>query len=148
MKNYQFSGLGVSDVFSLFDEVMSALEPVARVPETILNGVFPPTNCLRDKDGNLIFEFAVAGYKEEEIGLELKDDSMQLVLNPVERKLPEGTRMIQRGIRSAPARLSAFVPASKFEVNKVEASLANGILRVFIPIKKDSKALSIKITSK
>lgn len=148
MKNYQFTGLGVSDVFSLFDEVMSALEPVARVPEIILNGVFPPTNFLRDKDGNLIFEFAVAGYKEEEITLEFKDDSMLLTLHPAERKLDEGTRMIQRGIRSTSAPLSAFVPASKFEVTKVKASLKDGILQVFIPVREDSKAMTVKINSK
>jgi HSP20 family molecular chaperone IbpA len=148
MNNCQITGFSVTDVFSLFDEVMGALEPVQRVSGQLLNGVFPPTNYMRDKDGNLSFEFAVAGYKEEEIDLTFKDDTMVLELNPKERTLEEGTRFIQQGIRRAPSKLKAFVPVSKFDTAKAQATLSEGLLRVSIPIREESKDLKVKIKPK
>ena len=145
--DYRMNELGISDIFELFDEVMEALEPVNRVPEAILSGAFPPSNYLRDKEGNLYFEFAVAGYEDSEIDLQFKDDQMILELNPKKRELQEGTRMVQQGIRSSKAKLHAFVPASKFDVSDVEAKLDRGILRVFVPIKENSKPVSVKINT-
>lgn len=147
MRNYQeFSG--IEEAFALFDAVMSTLEPVSRVPEMILRGGFPPANILNDKDGNVTYEFAVAGYKESEIGLEFKDDSMILTLTPEDQQAKEGVKYVQRGIRYAKSKLTAFVPVSKFEVSKSEASLKDGILTVFIPLKEESKPTSVKINAK
>jgi len=140
MKDYR--NFGFEEAFDFLDLVMNgSMEPLSKIPEVLLSGTFPPANLFQDKDGNLIYEFAVAGYNDEEISLEFRDDRMILSLSPKESSLPEGMKMIQKGIRSAKSKVSAFVPPSKFDVEKTILTLEKGILAVKVPVKENAKPL-------
>jgi HSP20 family molecular chaperone IbpA len=143
MRDYQLST--VSDIFRMFDDFMTLAEPVT-LPTALIRGTFPPTDLIRDGAGNLCYRFAVAGYKESEISLEFKDESLVLELKPEEKKQDDNVRYIQRGIKSGKTCLSALVPATKYDVSKSTASLEDGILTVDIPLREDSKPMSVPIT--
>lgn len=145
MRNYVYEYDGFGGAFELLEAVMDAMEPVQKVPKAIIAGSFPPTNLLREADGTLLYEFAVAGYKKEEIDLEFKDDQLILTLNPEERKVEEGVKLIQKGIRSTKSRQVAYVPSTKYAVSKASSSLADGILSVRIPINEESKPIKVRI---
>jgi HSP20 family protein len=97
---------------------------------------FPPTNVFLTKERKLVFEFALAGYKEKEIDLTFKGDHM--ILNA---KVPEEMEQQDEDIRYFKKRLKFkeiedqkyYVPTDKFKQEESAATYKNGILRIEIP---------------
>lgn len=96
---------------------------------------FPAANIYMTEDKTLIFEFAVAGFGEEDIDLEFKGDYMIFSGRvPEEMKEPEGVRYFKRRLkRKSFTDQRYYVPADKFERDHVKAVYKNGILKITIP---------------
>lgn len=110
---------------------------------------FPSGRVYMDKDGNLILDFALAGYKKEDFKISYDEDS--LILSTVDGfkqfELPEGSKMISpsNGIKSASFKYSYYVPSSKFNQKETSASMTDGILSIKVPptVKKEAIEVSI-----
>jgi len=105
---------------------------------------FPPMNVSVNPDTkDLLFEFALSGYKEEEVSVDFEEDYLHLSLDPKE---PEDKKTyIKHGIKSSQCDAKYFVPSSKYEVNSSTAELKDGILTIFVPAKEEIKPKKIFI---
>ncbi|MCX7025929.1 MAG: Hsp20/alpha crystallin family protein [Spirochaetes bacterium] len=111
------------------------------------NFSYPPMNVYLTPERSIVFEFAVAGFEEKNISLTFQGDYMvfsaRIDLEPPE----EGIRYFKRRLKLKDVeKQKYYVPADKFDQEKVKAVFKNGILKVTVPPKEaDSAAEGIKI---
>lgn len=138
------------DAFGLFDQLFSdfgltndfwnSWNTVYQVPN------FPPVNVFINKDTKeMIFEFALAGYKKENISINFSGDYMELKLRESEEKANQQLEIVRRGIKNCNINFKYYCPADKYSRENVQATFVDGILKVVIdPVKKvETKMITI-----
>ncbi|MFW5800566.1 MAG: Hsp20/alpha crystallin family protein [Spirochaeta sp.] len=141
MKQHDYMDLG-----KLMDDIFAAAEDFTSVFTESMswgsnrrdfypNYAYPPTNVYMTEEKELVFEFAVAGFREEDISLEFKGDYMLFSASvPDDFPQPENAKFFKQRLKmKAIESQKYFVPNDKFDRDKVSAILRNGILRVTVP---------------
>ena len=103
---------------------------------------YPPTNVFMTSNKTLVFEFALSGFREEDITLEFHGDHMLFSVT-----VPEDAKQQQEDVKYFKRRLKLkdiseqryYVPADKFDRENVKAVFKRGILTVTIPPKDEVK---------
>lgn len=104
----------------------------SRLPSTVLEGTaFPPTNVYVSKDKDLVIECAVAGLKEDEYGLKLKDQVLIIEFDPKESE--EEKAWLQRGIKPGVGSRRIYIDHAKWDASSLEHKLENGMLTIRVP---------------
>lgn len=111
---------------------------------------YPPLNVYMKPDKTLVFEFALAGFKEEEINLAFKGDYMVFSAKVAEEFLhDENVRFFKHRLKFKDITdQKYYVPEDKFDRERVKAVFRNGVLKVEIPPKEnttDVKTIKIDI---
>ena len=114
------------------------------------NYSYPPMNVLMTEDRTLVFEFALAGFDENDISLSFQGDYMvfsatiggaaaeQSADSPAKFPGDENVRYFKRRLKMKDIeKQKYFVPLDKYAQEKVKAVYKNGILRVSIPPKDE-----------
>lgn len=96
---------------------------------------YPPANVYITTERNLIFEFAMAGFKKEDIGLTFHGDYMILSakVDDTEENYKDVKFFKHRLKMKEVEGQKYYVPADKFDRDKVEAVFTNGLLKVTVP---------------
>jgi HSP20 family molecular chaperone IbpA len=108
---------------------------------------WPPVNVYTAGDGanELVFEFGLAGFQEEDVSLIFQGDYMVLsafcrtALKNCDGQetAPPETHYLKKSLCFAPVDKQKYhVPADKYAQEKTKAVFKNGLLRVSIPIKE------------
>jgi molecular chaperone IbpA len=107
------------------------------------DGNYPPHNVVRLDDTHYVIEVAVAGFNEDEIGVELKENV--LTVQGEQAKRDEEVEYLHKGI-SARNFVRTFPLAEHIEVRG--ATVKNGILAVALEqvVPEESKPKKIAIT--
>ena len=108
------------------------------------NYSYPPMNIYMTGDRSLIFEFALAGFEENDISLSFQGDYMvfQAAMGGTvdgQNNVPdESIRYFKRRLKMKPIdKQKYFVPMDKYAQEKVKAVFRNGILKVTVPPKEE-----------
>jgi len=108
------------------------------------NYSYPPMNIYMTGDRSLIFEFALAGFEENDISLSFQGDYMvfQAAMGETtdgQSNVPEESiRYFKRRLKMKPIdKQKYFVPMDKYAQEKVKAVFRNGILKVTVPPKEE-----------
>jgi HSP20 family molecular chaperone IbpA len=104
------------------------------------NYSYPPMNVYLNPDRSLVFEFALAGFDEKDISLTFQGDYMVFAARiGVTDSAEEGARYFKRRLKLKDVeRQKYYVPADKFDQEKVKAVFRNGILKIIVPPKGES----------
>lgn len=94
--------------------------------ETKSQQTYPPHNIIKVSDENYLIELAVAGLKEEDIDISVKDEVLSIVYDTVDEK-KENKEYMHRGISARKFR-KEFTLAEYVKVDS--ANLENGILTI------------------
>jgi len=104
------------------------------------NYSYPPMNVFMTEDRSLIFEFALAGFNENDINLSFQGDYMVFsakIENSI-NELENSVRFFKRRLKMKDIeKQKYFVPLDKYAQENVKAVYKNGILRVSIPPKEE-----------
>ncbi|TVQ35289.1 MAG: Hsp20/alpha crystallin family protein [Spirochaetaceae bacterium] len=103
---------------------------------------YPPANIYITEDRTIVFEFALAGFGEAGIELEVQGDYLVLSATaPDSETPPEGAHYFKRRLKLKSFKEQKYyVPEDKFDRDKVSALFRNGILRVTIPPRESSRS--------
>jgi len=102
---------------------------------------YPPMNIYMLPDRSIIFEFALAGFDEKSISLSFQGDYMVFSAHIDAEQPQEGVRYFKRRLKLKDVeRQKYYVPADKFDQEKVKAVFKNGILKVTVPPKAAPEA--------
>ncbi|MFZ2780686.1 MAG: Hsp20/alpha crystallin family protein [Rectinemataceae bacterium] len=105
------------------------------------NFSYPPLNVYLTPDRSMVFEFALAGFDEKNISLSFQGDYMVFSARIDLEPPVEGTRYFKRRLKLKDVdKQKYFVPADKFDQEKVKAIFRNGILKVIIPQREEPPA--------
>jgi HSP20 family molecular chaperone IbpA len=105
------------------------------------NFSYPPMNIYLTSERSIVFEFALAGFEEKNISLSFQGDYMVFSAR-IELEPPiEGIRYFKRRLKLKDIeKQKYYVPADKFDQEKVKALFRNGILKVLVPPKETAEA--------
>ena len=104
---------------------------------------YPPYNIAKLDDTHFVIEIAVAGFAEDEVDVELKDNS--LIVKGTKAKTEEKTDYVHKGISTRSFERN-FTLADNVEVRA--ATVQNGILAIALEqvIPEENKPKKIQIT--
>lgn len=109
---------------------------------------FPPMNSHLNADGSLDLEFALAGYKKDEIKLDVSGGIITLTLQPRDKKEEVNyDGYFRQSIKHTSAVKKYQLPKEKFDETSITAKLEDGILKLELkPLaKKEIPSTSIEI---
>ena len=132
----------------LFDEIFKGLVDFGSVAGQYHCdcATFPPTNIHLRKNKDLTFEFALAGYPQENIHIEFLGDHLSLTVDtPTKKCCEDGDVHLQKGIKSAKIQNRYCVPSDKYATDYVKASWRDGLLTVHIPSREPREAKKVTI---
>ena len=102
-----------------------------------------PLDIFYDDEG-LHFEVACTGLTKKDIQLEIDGDLLKIIYDKPTEEEEDYTGYIYKGLAKRSFNLGYKV-AAKFELEKLEAEMKDGLLHLFIPIAESKKAKTIKI---
>jgi HSP20 family molecular chaperone IbpA len=106
---------------------------------------FPPCNISTDKEGTIKFEFALAGYDERDLGVNVEDDKLVISAScNKEDKDNQEEAYLHHGIRAREFR-AVYPIGTRFDTTQAQAAFRNGILTVRIPVAEEKKPRSLQI---
>lgn len=105
------------------------------------NFSYPPMNIYLTPERSIVFEFAVAGFEEKNISLIFQGDYMVFSARMENEAPVDGIRYFKRRLKLKDIeKQKYYVPADKFDQEKVKAVFKNGILKVTVPPREQPEA--------
>ena len=102
-----------------------------------------PVDIYEDKNG-LYFDIACTGLTKKMINVDVEEDVLRVSYDKKELDKIEETHFYHSGIAKRNFNLGWKI-ARRFDLTKIEASMKDGLLKLFIPITPESKAKSVSI---
>ena len=105
-----------------------------KISNSICSAAYPKSDIYTTEDGALHIECAVAGYSEDEIIAEYRDNYIEVSLMKENPK--ESRRYLQRGIKynsKGSSTIKFYVDPTYYDANKIESSFKNGLLEITVP---------------
>jgi len=133
-----FAELG--ELRSRFDRMFDELTEGGERPWT------PAIDVVRE-DGNLVVRADVPGIKPEEVSVEIEDDILTVSGAHEERKEEKDKNFLRRERRYGSFSRSMALPPG-VDAKKIKAETHDGIVEVTIPLPKEAKKETVKITPK
>jgi len=127
------------------DDIFNQIFRNAPKQQLIPTSGFPVVDQYHDDDGNAIIEFALAGYKSTDLKVSVEGSKLTVSSDGAE-SLKTGAAVRRIAKRKF---LTTFTDHDNvFDLQKLDASFEDGILRVFIPKKEGAKAKVFEIKTR
>jgi HSP20 family protein len=104
----------------------------------------PTIDVVRD-NGNLVIHADLPGIKPEEVKIEVEDDILTVSGEHEERKDQKDEHYVRRERRYGSFSRSMALPAG-VDADKIKAKTHDGVVEVTIPLPKEAKKETVKIT--
>jgi len=102
-----------------------------------------PVDIYEDKTG-LYFDIACTGLTKKMINVDVEEDVLRVSYDKKELDEIHDTHFYHSGIAKRSFNLGWKI-ARRFDITKIEASMKDGLLKLFIPLTPESKAKTISI---
>jgi HSP20 family protein len=104
----------------------------------------PPLDIVRE-NGNLVIHAELPGIKPEEVKIEVEDDILTVSGEHEERKDEEDKHFVRRERHYGGFSRSVALPPG-VEAQKIKATTHDGVVEVTIPLPKETRKETVKIT--
>jgi HSP20 family protein len=102
-----------------------------------------PVDIYEDKTG-LYFDIACTGLTKKQIELKVEDDVLRVIYTKKDDKEEKDLHHYHSGIAKRSFNIGWKI-ARRFSLPEIEASMKDGLLKLFIPLTPESKAKTISI---
>ena len=102
-----------------------------------------PVDIYEDKEG-LYFDIACTGLTKKQIELKVEDDVLRVIYTKKDDKEEKDLHIYHSGIAKRSFNIGWKI-ARRFSLPEIEASMKDGLLKLFIPLTPESKSKSISI---
>ena len=102
-----------------------------------------PVDIYEDKEG-LYFDIACTGLTKKQIELKVEDDVLRVIYTKKDKDEDENQHIYHSGIAKRSFNLGWKI-ARRFELSKIDASMKDGLLKLFIPLQPESKPKKVSI---
>ena len=102
-----------------------------------------PVDIYEDKNG-LYFDIACTGLTKKQIELKVEEDVLRVIYTKKDKDEEKDLHSYHSGIAKRNFNLGWKI-ARRFDINKIEASMKDGLLKLFIPLTPESKPKAVSI---
>ena len=102
-----------------------------------------PVDIYEDKTG-LYFDIACTGLTKKQIDIKVEDDILRVSYTKKDDKEDESLHIYHSGIAKRSFNIGWKI-ARRFELPKIDASMKDGLLKLFIPLTPESKPKKVSI---
>ena len=127
---------------SVLDDIFDSMLDFPQLMQKTTQG-YPVADIYRDDSGNTVLEFALAGFRKEDLSIEIKPEKNSITVSANN----DDTDSNQRGRRVARRNFSkTYVNYdNNLDLRTAEAEFENGLLRLVVPQREEAKPLQIDI---
>ncbi len=104
---------------------------------------YPVADIFRDDDGNTVLEFALAGFKKEELSIDIRPDKRSITV-AANSDIDEGDNSRRIARRSFTKTYVNY--DNNLDLTNTAASYENGLLTVTVPQRAEAQPVQIAIT--
>ena len=103
---------------------------------------YPVADIYRDDDGNTVMEFALAGFRKNELQVDVKPDKRSITVSAISEDETENTnrRIARRSFNKTYVNYD-----DNLDVGRTKATFENGLLTVVVPPLAEIKPISVEI---
>jgi HSP20 family molecular chaperone IbpA len=140
-----------SELYKAYEKLIDLIKELnlggkTKLPVEFVSNSYPPANIYINQ-GNMVYEFAIAGYEEKEVELTFEDDYLVLKLKKEEDTEEKDKKYLQKGIKRALSNESKYyIAVAKYDIRSSKAFFDKGILKVVVPAREEAKPFSIPIS--
>jgi HSP20 family molecular chaperone IbpA len=102
-----------------------------------------PVDVYEDEEG-LYFDIACTGLTKKQIDIKVEDDILRVSYTKKDKDEEEDRHIYHSGIAKRNFNLGWKI-ARRFDLSKIEASMKDGLLKLFIPLQPESKPKTVSI---
>jgi len=102
-----------------------------------------PVDIYEDKTG-LFFDIACTGLTKKQVKVDIEDDILRVSYTKKDKDEDKDHHVYHSGIAKRSFNLGWKI-ARRFELPKIEASMKDGLLKLFIPLQPESKPKAVSI---
>ena len=102
-----------------------------------------PVDIYEDKDG-LYFDIACTGLTKKQIELKVEDDVLRVIYTKKDDKEEKDLHIYHSGIAKRSFNIGWKI-ARRFSLPEIEASMKDGLLKLFLPLTPESKPKTVSI---
>ena len=102
-----------------------------------------PLDIFEDKNG-LYFDIACTGLTKKQVKINVEGDILKVSYDKKKTDNNEGIHFYHSGIAKRSFNLGWKI-ARRFDLSKIEATMKDGLLKLFIPLTPDSKPKTVSI---
>ena len=102
-----------------------------------------PVDIYEDKDG-LYFDIACTGLTKKQVSIKVEDDVLRVIYHKPDKDEDVDRHIYHSGIAKRSFNLGWKI-ARRFDLSKIEASMKDGLLKLFIPLTPESKPKTVSI---
>lgn len=126
---------------TLFKDLERGIPPRPTATTQLPN--YPVSNAWLSEDTNVLnFEFALAGYAEEEINVVGGKNSLSIRAKKADKNTPQNTIYLHRGMSQRDIDFSVNID-DQFDIKKAKVSFKHGLLQICIPKAKEAESVML-----
>ena len=135
---YRSSLLGRNVFEDIFDSMLDFPQLMQRTTQG-----YPVADIYREENGDTVMEFALAGFSKEDLSIEVKPEKKSITVSA--NHAIDDTQVHSRRIARRSFSKTYVNYDSNLDLNGATAEFENGLLRLFVPTRADTKPLRIEI---
>jgi HSP20 family protein len=102
-----------------------------------------PVDIYEDKDG-LFFDIACTGLNKKQVDIKVEEDVLRVIYHKPDKDEKNHVHHYHSGIAKRNFNLGWKI-ARRFDLTKIEATMKDGLLKLFIPLQPESKPKTVSI---
>jgi HSP20 family molecular chaperone IbpA len=126
----------------VFDDIFDSMLDFPQLMQRTTQG-YPVADIYREDNGDTVMEFALAGFRKEELSIAIKPEKKSVTVSASTDDITAEERKRRVARRNFSKTYINY--DSNLDLNATTAEFENGLLRLVIPTRESEKPLSIDI---
>ena len=127
---------------NVFEDIFDSMLDFPQLMQKTTQG-YPVADIFREENGDTVLEFALAGFRKEDLTVEIKPETKSITvigeIDDVNRR-PGRTRVARRSFTKTYVNYD-----NNLDLNKISASFENGLLRLVVPTRPAAQIFKVDI---
>lgn len=127
---------------NVFEDIFDSMLDFPQLMQKTTQG-YPVADIYREENGNTVLEFALAGFRKEDLTIEIKPETKSItVIGEIDdtNRRPGRHRVARRSFTKTYVNYD-----NNLDLNKISASFENGLLRLVVPTRPAAEIFKVDI---
>ena len=130
---------------SVFDDIFDSMLDFPQLMQRTTQG-YPVADIYKDADGSTTMEFALAGFQNENLHVEIIPEKREIHVSADSHGDEDQDNFKSRRIARRAFHKTFVNYDSDLDLSRAEAKYDNGLLRINLPVKPEAEAIKVNIT--